>query len=74
MADTYPDKNIAIIKYAHGGSNLQSNWAAGGLRYNVFISTVSDEPVTCSRHATMSSSERMPAISLGYRRCQSIIK
>ena len=42
LADLFPDKNIAIIKYSHGGSNLHSDWGAGGTRYNTFISTVND--------------------------------
>lgn len=40
LADLFPARNIAIIKYGHGGSNLHTQWAAGGDRYNDFISTV----------------------------------
>lgn len=40
MADAKPSQNVAIIKYTHGGSNLYSNWAAGGSRYTSFVSTV----------------------------------
>ena len=42
LADLFPDRNILIIKYGHGGSNLHSDWADGGVRYNTFISTVND--------------------------------
>jgi len=41
MADAFPDHNIYIIKYAYGGSNLHSDWAAGGARYDEFLDTVS---------------------------------
>lgn len=42
LADLFPDRNILIIKYGHGGSNLHTQWAAGGIRYNDFIDTVTD--------------------------------
>jgi len=42
LADLFPDRNIAIIKYSHGGSNLHTQWAAGGIRYADFIGTVND--------------------------------
>mgnify|MGYP003635955498 FL=1 len=42
LADAHPDRHIAVIKYSHGGSNLHSDWAAGGLRYEIFRSTVKD--------------------------------
>lgn len=42
LADAFPQKNIMIIKYAHGGSNLHTQWAAGGIRYNDFLSVVND--------------------------------
>ena len=42
LADLFPTRNILIIKYSHGGSNLHTDWAAGGTRYNTFISTVND--------------------------------
>ncbi|MEM7313262.1 MAG: sialate O-acetylesterase [Planctomycetota bacterium] len=42
LADAYPDRNIAIIKYSHGGSNLHTQWDAGGDRYNDFLSVTSD--------------------------------
>lgn len=42
LADAFPDRNIVIIKYAHGGSNLHTQWAAGGSMYNTFISVVTD--------------------------------
>lgn len=40
LADLFPTRNTLIIKYGHGGSNLHTQWAAGGDRYNSFISTV----------------------------------
>jgi hypothetical protein len=40
MADADPTANIAIIKYAHGGSNLHTQWADGGEMYETFVSTV----------------------------------
>ena len=42
MADAKTAEKIAIIKYAYGGSNLHSDWAAGGRRYTAFIKTVQD--------------------------------
>ena len=42
LADLFPARNILIIKYSHGGSNLHTQWAAGGVRYNDFIGTVTD--------------------------------
>lgn len=42
LADLFPTRNILIIKYSHGGSNLHTQWAAGGDRYNDFIGTVND--------------------------------
>lgn len=42
MANADPSVNIAIIKYAHGGSNLHTQWAAGGTNYTTFVSTVQD--------------------------------
>ena len=42
LADLLPARNTLIIKYGHGGSNLHTQWAAGGIRYNDFISTVND--------------------------------
>ncbi|MDP0491594.1 MAG: sialate O-acetylesterase [Verrucomicrobiota bacterium JB023] len=41
LADNDPSVNIAIIKYTHGGTNLHTQWAAGGANYTSFISTVS---------------------------------
>ncbi|MDF7799273.1 sialate O-acetylesterase [Pontiellaceae bacterium B1224] len=40
MADADPNANIAIIKYAHGGSNLHTQWAEGGDMYQTFLTTV----------------------------------
>jgi hypothetical protein len=40
MANAKPTANIAIIKYTHGGTNLSSNWAASGIQYTTFVSTV----------------------------------
>lgn len=40
MADAKPTANIAIIKYTHGGTNLHTQWAAGGFQYTTFVSTV----------------------------------
>lgn len=40
LADRNADKNIAIIKYSHGGSNLHTQWAADGEMYKTFIETV----------------------------------
>ncbi|MDC1349703.1 sialate O-acetylesterase [Akkermansiaceae bacterium] len=40
MADNDPSVKIAIIKYTHGGTNLHTQWAAGGTNYNSFTTTV----------------------------------
>ncbi len=40
MADHDPTVNIAIIKYTEGGTNLYSQWAAGGTQYSTFVTTV----------------------------------
>jgi hypothetical protein len=40
LADAFSDQNILVVKYAHGGSNLHSDWAAGGSRYSTFVDTV----------------------------------
>ncbi|MEP4077267.1 sialate O-acetylesterase [Haloferula sp.] len=40
LADADPSVNVAIIKYAHGGSNLHTQWADGGIYYNTFVATV----------------------------------
>ena len=42
MAEALPMTNVAIVKYAHGGSNLNSDWAPGGIRYVTFLQTVED--------------------------------
>lgn len=42
MADADLSVNVAIIKYAHGGSNLHTQWAAGGTMYQTFLTTVSE--------------------------------
>lgn len=42
LADAFPQRNIAIVKYAHGGSNLHSNWDSSGARYTTFLDVVSD--------------------------------
>ena len=39
MADAFPDHNIFIIKYAYGGSNLHTDWSAGGAKYATFLDT-----------------------------------
>ncbi len=46
MADSNPRVNIAIIKYAHGGSNLHTEWAPTGERYLTFLSTVKEALTT----------------------------
>ena len=40
MADANPAARIAIIKYAHGGTNLHSEWSATGDKYATFVATV----------------------------------
>ena len=40
IADADPSERIAIIKYSHGGSNLHTQWAAGGPRYASFLGAV----------------------------------
>jgi hypothetical protein len=40
LADANLAKNIGLIKYSHGGTNLYSDWASGGTYYNTFIDTV----------------------------------
>ena len=40
LADNDPSVNIAIIKYTHGGTNLHTQWAEGGVNYNTFVATV----------------------------------
>ena len=40
LADNDPLVNIAIIKYTHGGTNLHTQWAEGGVNYNAFVATV----------------------------------
>lgn len=42
LADAFPDRNTMIIKYSHGGSNLHTQWAAGGDMYNTFVDVVGD--------------------------------
>jgi len=42
LADALPNRNIVIVKYAHGGSNLHTDWSAGGIRYTTFLDVVSD--------------------------------
>ena len=42
LADADPSRNIAIIKYGHGGSNLHTQWAAGGEFYTEFLGVVDD--------------------------------
>lgn len=39
LADAGPAVNVAIVKYTHGGSNLHTEWAAGGTRYTTFVAT-----------------------------------
>lgn len=40
LADSFPDDEIAIIKYSHGGSNLHTQWSADGPMYETFVATV----------------------------------
>lgn len=40
LADAFPDQNVMIVKGTHGGSNLYSQWADGGVRYHNFTTTV----------------------------------
>lgn len=40
MADAKPSENIAIIKYTHGGTTLETDWSATGPRYATFVATV----------------------------------
>ena len=40
LADAYPNRNILIVKYCHGGSNLHTQWAEDGRCYNTFVDTV----------------------------------
>ncbi|MGJ8697449.1 MAG: sialate O-acetylesterase [Verrucomicrobiaceae bacterium] len=40
IAAEFPGEQIAILKYAHGGTNLHSDWSAGGPRYSSLLSTV----------------------------------
>lgn len=42
MAAADPSVNIAIIKYTHGGTNLQSRWAETGVNYLTFVEVVND--------------------------------
>ena len=39
IADAYPNENIALIKYSHGGTNLHTQWSATGPRYASFLAT-----------------------------------
>ncbi len=39
LAKAYPDEKVAIIKYSHGGSNLHTQWAEDGQKYETFVST-----------------------------------
>ncbi len=52
MADACPDDHIAIIKYAHGGSNLHTQWADGGEMYETFTAVVNQAlaSLTASGH------------------------
>ena len=40
MADADHKSHIAIIKYTHGGTNLNNNWATNGPQYTAFVATV----------------------------------
>lgn len=40
MADADSSARIALIKYAHGGTNLYSQWSASGEMYANFVATV----------------------------------
>jgi hypothetical protein len=40
LAAADPARNIAIIKYAYGGSNLHTHWSATGAKYTAFVETV----------------------------------
>ena len=41
LADANPDRNIVIIKYSEGGTNLYSDWAAGGFNYTQLLAVSS---------------------------------
>ncbi|MDB4709017.1 sialate O-acetylesterase, partial [Akkermansiaceae bacterium] len=40
IAAEYPSEKIAILKYAHGGSNLHTQWSVSGTQYANLLSTV----------------------------------
>ncbi|CAD7694829.1 unnamed protein product [Ostreobium quekettii] len=40
LAEAFPQRNIMLVKYGHGGSNLHTQWASGGDMYNTFVDTV----------------------------------
>lgn len=40
MADARPDRNILIIKYSHGGSNLHTQWSPTGEMFPTLVDTV----------------------------------
>ncbi|WP_168433081.1 sialate O-acetylesterase [Pontiella sulfatireligans] len=42
LASAFPSKNIAIIKYSYGGSNLHSQWSETGDLYAIFLTTVDE--------------------------------
>ncbi len=64
MADYYadvPDTSVAIIKYAHGGTRLYDQWAAGpppGPYYATFQDTVTDGMASSASIAPSASSKR----------------
>jgi iduronate 2-sulfatase len=41
LADALPQQNILLVKHTEGGTNLHTEWAAGGRVYNDFLSTTS---------------------------------
>lgn len=40
LAAEFPGEKIAILKYAHGGTNLHTQWSASGTQYANLLSTV----------------------------------
>lgn len=40
IATEFPNENIAILKYAHGGTNLHTQWSSSGTQYANLLSTV----------------------------------
>lgn len=40
LADARPARKVAILKYAHGGSDLHTEWSATGSLYATFLSNI----------------------------------